>query len=87
LTQLIPALTEQHPRRDGGRWQPEDVERWLRGMTLSSENLIGDNADIALPAVWRTAGRVLPRVIGGFGQAILGWGLGASRCASSTRPC
>ncbi|MDQ7809392.1 NACHT domain-containing protein [Amycolatopsis sp. A133] len=77
LTQLIPALTEQHPRRDGGRWQREDVERWLRGMTLSSETLIGDNADIALPAVWRTAGRVLPRVIGGFGQAILGWGLGA----------
>lgn len=77
LTQLIPALIEQHPRRDRGRWQPEDVERWLRGMTLSSEKLIGETADIALPAVWRTAGRVLPRVIGGFGQAILGWGLGA----------
>ncbi|GLY38818.1 P-loop containing NTPase [Amycolatopsis sp. NBRC 101858] len=77
LAQLIPALTEQHPRRVGGRWQPEEVERWLRGMTHSSERLIGEAADIALPAVWRTAGRVLPRVIGGFGQAILGWGLGA----------
>jgi hypothetical protein len=41
LAQLIPALPEQHPCHDGGRWQPGDVDRWLRDMTLSGESSCG----------------------------------------------
>jgi hypothetical protein len=59
FSRLIPAVVEYHPKRDGRRYDSEDVSRWLRTFAnhLARMEMRGfSGVDLKLRELWRSAG-------------------------------
>jgi len=77
LSQLIPALTSQTARPDGGHYQPGEVRTWLgtlaRHLEQSSNdpNLRWSPTDLRLEQLWPIGGRKTVRRLSTLASAIL----------------
>ncbi|MBU2665456.1 NACHT domain-containing protein [Actinoplanes bogorensis] len=62
--EFIPAATAQHRRRDGTRYDPHDVRRWLTTLAGHLDHMEGEgrsNADIRVDELWRSVPGVATR--------------------------